>query len=69
MIDKAVAYLENHLEDKKRPLTAAITAYALALAGSEWTREFNMKLMDLVRTSPQGLYWLALTHFPRRLNC
>ena len=54
MIDKAVRYLEHRLEEKQRPLTAAITAYALALAGSEWAREFNMKLMDQVLTTPQG---------------
>lgn len=54
MIDKAVRYLEHRLEEKQRPLTAAITAYALALAGSEWSREFNMKLMDHALTTPQG---------------
>jgi hypothetical protein len=54
MIDKAQSYLESHLEEKQRPLTAAITAYALALAGSEWSREFNMKLMDQSITMPQG---------------
>ncbi|KAL8600817.1 hypothetical protein ACOMHN_056475 [Nucella lapillus] len=58
MIDKAARYLEHRLEENQRPLTAAITAYALALAGSEWSREFNMKLMDHVKTDPQGLkYW------------
>ena len=54
MIDKAVRYLEHRLEEKQRPLTAAITAYALALAGSEWSREFNMKLMDHALTDQQG---------------
>lgn len=58
MIDKAARYLEHRLEERQRPLTAAITAYALALAGSEWSREFNMKLMDHVKTDSQGLkYW------------
>nr|AVP12644.1 complement C3-like protein 1 [Littorina littorea] len=58
MIARAMQYLEHRLEVKQRPLTAAITAYALALAGSEWSREFNMKLMDQVLSTPQGLkYW------------
>ena len=60
MIDKAVRYLEHRLEEKQRPLTAAITAYALALAGSEWSREFNMKLMDHVLTTPQGEFNMQL---------
>nr|KAG5700006.1 hypothetical protein BaRGS_001825 [Batillaria attramentaria] len=58
MIDKAVRYLEHRLEDTQRPLATAITSYALALAGSVWAKEFNIKLMDMALTTPDGLkYW------------
>lgn len=58
MVDKAVRYLEHRLEDTQRPLATAITAYALALAGSVWAKEFNDKLKGMALTTPDGLkYW------------
>ncbi|PVD21662.1 hypothetical protein C0Q70_17461 [Pomacea canaliculata] len=58
MVDSAVRYLEHHLEKRYRPLTTAVTAYALALAGSPKAKDFNNKLLDMTLTTPQGLkYW------------
>lgn len=54
MVDSAVRYLEHHLEKRYRPLTTAVTAYALALAGSPKAKDFNNKLLDMALTTPQG---------------
>lgn len=59
MVDSAVRYLEHHLEKRYRPLTTAVTAYALALAGSPKAKDFNNKLLDMALTTPQGTFtWL-----------
>lgn len=54
MVDKSLKYLELHLKHRQRPLTVAITTYALALAGSSRAQHFNTKLMNMSLNTPDG---------------
>lgn len=54
---KAIEYLENRLSELNNPYTAAITAYALELAGSKAREEAHGKLLALAQEDENGLYW------------
>ncbi len=54
---RAVGYLEGIVGDSDDAYTAAITAYALALAGSPRSAEAHDWLMDLAEEDEDGLHW------------
>ncbi|MCL0065991.1 MG2 domain-containing protein, partial [Dehalococcoidia bacterium] len=54
---RAVLYLEKQLGDIVDPYVMAITAYALALAGSELKDEAYEKLMAFAEEDEDGLHW------------
>ena len=55
--DRAMAYLEGRLEGMEDPYTAAITAYAMELAGSASRDDAHGKLMELVQMDGDAIYW------------
>ncbi len=54
---RAVAYLEDMLDELDDPYTVAVTAYALELAGSDRSDDAYQKLMELAQEDENGLHW------------
>ena len=54
---RAIGYLEKKLGRIDDPYTAAITAYALELAGSGAREEAHKKLLSLAQEDENGLHW------------
>jgi CD109 antigen len=54
---KAVKYLEGKLGGIDDPYTAAITAYALEVAGSDRSEDAYRMLMELAQEDEDGLHW------------
>ena len=53
----AIAYLESQTDSIEDSYGMAITAYALALAGSDKSDAAQQRLMAMVRQSDDGIYW------------
>jgi CD109 antigen len=58
---RAVRYLEEQRDKIDDAYTMAITAYALALAGSELKGHAHEKLMALAEVDENGLHWDAMS--------
>ncbi|HZG66219.1 MAG TPA: hypothetical protein VEZ12_05720, partial [Herpetosiphonaceae bacterium] len=54
---RAVRYLEGRLDETNDAYALAITAYALALAGSSRAQAAQDKLLALAQRSDEGLFW------------
>jgi CD109 antigen len=54
---KAVGYLEDKFSEMTDPYAAAITTYALQLAGSPDAGEACKKLISMAKEDENGLYW------------
>ena len=54
---KAVAYLENQLDQTDDPYAVALIAYALEMAGSPQAAAAYDKLMKLAIEDENGLHW------------
>ena len=54
---RAIAYLEDILDELDKPYTVAITAYALELAGSDKSNDAYQILMQLAIEDENGLHW------------
>ncbi|GFN92957.1 hypothetical protein PoB_001946300 [Plakobranchus ocellatus] len=58
VIDRAVNYIVDHIDWTDRPLTVAIAAYALTLAGHSAGDQLFDRLKDTARSSAEGFtYW------------
>lgn len=65
---KATAYLENQVNKITDPYTAAITAYAIELAGSAKASDAYDALMSFAQEDENGLYWGAETIEPEPIT-
>ncbi|KAL5005777.1 hypothetical protein ScPMuIL_016935 [Solemya velum] len=68
-IQLSISYLENQLQNMDRPLSVAITAYALALADSPRKMEANDKLRSLAQTDEMGShFWSHADNFANQIR-
>ncbi|KAL5005778.1 hypothetical protein ScPMuIL_016936 [Solemya velum] len=68
-IQLSISYLENQLQNMDRPLSVAITAYALALADSPRKMKVNDKLRSLAQTDEMGShFWSHADNFADQIR-